>query len=277
MKNVPVTIRLSAIGSEKEAFGVKWRKSPRARHGRAAAWLVLLILAAACPLRAQNDAAWADFQQKAAAWRALPTKPAMSEEVRAARVQAENAFKEKRLRDAAAHYEEGIKIDPVWPEGYFNAALIYAELGDYDKAIWHMRAYVELVPDAPDARSARDQIAIWVDKSKLLETVVYLDPATKLMWTRQGVDYSDSNQASNYCRNSSLGGYSGWRLPTGDELKTLHDKTQNVSGNHIRGGINLCPGGWVWFSTSGGYAIDVFGSTWNKQHLQALCVRNSGG
>ena len=42
---------------------------------------VLILLAAICPLRAQDTAAWADFQQKAAAWRALPVKPALSEEV----------------------------------------------------------------------------------------------------------------------------------------------------------------------------------------------------
>lgn len=60
--------------------------------------LVLVLFVAACPLRAQDADAWADFQQKAAAWRALPTKPAISEEVRLDRVQAENAVKEKEAR-----------------------------------------------------------------------------------------------------------------------------------------------------------------------------------
>jgi hypothetical protein len=78
----------------------------------------VLFLAAVCPLRAQNDAAWADFQQKAAAWRALPVKPAIPEGVRVASAQAESAFQKKRLADAAADYDTGLKIDPVWPEGY---------------------------------------------------------------------------------------------------------------------------------------------------------------
>ncbi len=88
-------------------------------------------------------------------------------------MRAEIAVKEKRLAAAADHYESGLKINPVWPEGHFNAALLYAELGEYDKAIWHMRAYVELVPDAPDAKEAREQSYVSQYKLKLQETVVF--------------------------------------------------------------------------------------------------------
>jgi tetratricopeptide (TPR) repeat protein len=231
---------------------------------------VLFLLAAVCPLCAQDAATWANFQQKAAAWRALPVKPAISEEVRLERVQAENAFKEKRLADAVAHYESGLKFNPLWPEGHFNAALIYAELDEYDKAVWHMRAYVELVPDAPDARTARDQIAVWRDKSKLLETVVYLDPATKLMWTRHGVhnDMNTQDWANNYCKHLSLGGYSGWRLPAMEELKTIYDKRQ---WHHINSGIQLSKdGGSV--ETSSPYFLRFFGSHGES----VLCVRRPG-
>jgi tetratricopeptide (TPR) repeat protein len=124
---------------------------------------VLVLFAAICPLRAQETTAWADFQQKAAAWRALPVKPAISEDVRRERVLAENNVNEKEFISAVNHYESALKMNPVWPEGHFNAALIYAELKNYDKAVWHMRAYVELLPGAPDAQGARDQIIIWQD------------------------------------------------------------------------------------------------------------------
>jgi tetratricopeptide (TPR) repeat protein len=245
-----------------------------------------LFLLAAYPLRAQNDAAWAEFQQKAASWRALPTKPPLSEEVREARVQAENAFKEKRLADAAAHYDEGLKIDPVWPEGYFNAALIYAELGDYDKAIWRMRAYVELVPDAPDARTGRDQLYVWRDKLKVQKAVGWRDPATGLLWAKQdnGSALVDWNQANAYCQSLSLGGYSGWRLPTEAELITIYDKTQDVNGMHIKGGIKLSSQ-WVWIGSSAGEADYITFRTGRRAHAfslgvgghtRALCVRRSG-
>ena len=245
----------------------------------------LVLLATNCPLKAQDTAAWADFQQKAAAWRALPTKPALSEDAQRERVQAENAFKEKRLAAAAEHYESGLKINPVWPEGHFNAALIYAELEEYNKAIWHMRAYVELVPDAPDAKGGREQSYIWQDKLKLQETVVFRDPATKLMWPRQdnGGVVTDV-QAIEYCQHLSLGGYSGWRLPSLVELATIYDKEQKVNGMHIKGGINLS-NRWVWSSTSQfGYSHFPFCFTsTGKYHdgcrgsqSQALCVRRSG-
>ncbi len=112
------------------------------------------------------EADWREFQQKAAAWRALAVKPAISEDVRKRRLLAENAVAEKRFGEAVEQYEAGLEIDPTWPEGHFNSALLSAELGYYSEATYHMRAYLELVPQAPDAQSARDQIVIWQDKVK---------------------------------------------------------------------------------------------------------------
>jgi tetratricopeptide (TPR) repeat protein len=106
------------------------------------------------------------FTQRAAAWRALPSKPAVSEEVRVQRLLAEDAVKQNKPGQALNCYETGLEIYPTWPQGRFNAALIAAELGYYAEAIEHMQAYLELVPDAPDAQSARDQIAIWQYKAK---------------------------------------------------------------------------------------------------------------
>ena len=106
-----------------------------------------------------------NLPQAAAAWRALSPKPPLPEEVRAQRLLAETAFKEGKLGKALYHYESGVELYPVWPEGRFNAALMAAELKFYSEAVEHMRAYLELVPDSPDAESARDQIVIWQDKA----------------------------------------------------------------------------------------------------------------
>jgi tetratricopeptide (TPR) repeat protein len=111
-------------------------------------------------------AEWRDFQLKAAAWRSLAVKPVISEEVRRHRLLAENAVNEKQFNDAIDEYEAGLDINTCWPEGHFNAALIYAELKQYSDAIRHMRAYLELVPDAPDAQAARDQMIIWDAEAK---------------------------------------------------------------------------------------------------------------
>jgi hypothetical protein len=106
-------------------------------------------------------AVWSDFPQKTAAWRALAVKPPLAEEVRKHRILAEKAFSEKDLYGAVEEYEAGLAIDPMWPEGHFNAALLCGELKVYAEAIRYMHAYVELVPNGSDTQSARDQMIIW--------------------------------------------------------------------------------------------------------------------
>lgn len=106
------------------------------------------------------------FKERAAAWRALTPKPAIPDDVRVQRLLAEDAIKSKSPAVALFHYESGLEIDPTWAQGYFNAALVAAELEVYAQAAEHMQSYLELVPDAPDAQSARDQIAIWQYKAK---------------------------------------------------------------------------------------------------------------
>jgi tetratricopeptide (TPR) repeat protein len=106
------------------------------------------------------------FTQRAAAWRALATKPPIPEEVNVQRLMAEDAIKENKPDEALSYFENGIELYPTWPEGNFNAALIAGDLGYYADAIEHMQAYLELVPNAADAQAARDKILIWQVKSK---------------------------------------------------------------------------------------------------------------
>jgi tetratricopeptide (TPR) repeat protein len=107
-----------------------------------------------------------DFHQQAMAWRALAAKPPLPGNVRVELLMAEDALKEKQPEQALNHYESGLKLYPTWPEGHFNTALIAGQLGFYDEAIEHMQAYLELVPEAQDAQSAQDQMAVWQYKVK---------------------------------------------------------------------------------------------------------------
>ena len=106
-----------------------------------------------------------DFQQKTASWRALTTKPAVSEEVYKDRLLAEDALKNKDLNGAVKYYELGVASDPTWDQGWYNAALVYAELGNYFDAAQCMKHYVTLMPDAADARAAKDNIILWEAKA----------------------------------------------------------------------------------------------------------------
>lgn len=126
-----------------------------------------------------------EFIAAAKAWRENPVKPPLAEGVRQQWILAENALKEEQVNSAIEHYESGLEIDPVWPEGHLQVAPLYATLNQYADAIWHMRAYLELVSNpggkhqggdqtavqqdssAPDtSQIARDQIAIWQAKLK---------------------------------------------------------------------------------------------------------------
>lgn len=113
-----------------------------------------------------REAEWREFQPKANAWRLLPAKPPISDDVKQHRLLAEDAFNQKQFDTAAAEYEAGLEIDPLWAQGQFNAAYIHGELKDYDDAVWHMRCYLELMPNAPDAQTARDQMLLWQAKAE---------------------------------------------------------------------------------------------------------------
>ena len=111
----------------------------------------------------------------------------------------------------------------------------------------------------------------------------WVDPTTKRMWTAadngSGLSWS---QASRYCRELKLGGYSDWTLPAIDDLQVLFERTPSTTGYHIRGPIKLT--GWQWSATPGsqegeGWTLD-FGdggrasvAAGDSGLNRALCVR----
>ena len=61
------------------------------------------------------------FAQQTAPWRAIATKPALSEEVTKKRLLAEDAIEHKNLQAAVTYYEAGVALDPTWAQGWYNA------------------------------------------------------------------------------------------------------------------------------------------------------------
>ena len=68
---------------------------------------------------------------------------------------------EKKAKDALQEYEAAMDLAPCTPAAYASAARAAAELKQFDSAVRHMNAYLELHPGAPDAREARDLIYQW--------------------------------------------------------------------------------------------------------------------
>lgn len=86
---------------------------------------------------------------------------ALPEEGRRSVIRAETYAAEGDFEKAIREYKNALKIQPFFPALYKALALNYAQLKDYNKAIRHMRIYLELYPDAPDSRAARDEIYRW--------------------------------------------------------------------------------------------------------------------
>jgi PDZ domain len=106
------------------------------------------------------------FQQKIDAWKASGSKVELPEDAQRHKALAEEAIQEKNFQKAAEEYQAALELYPAWPGGQFNVAVIYGELQDYPDAVAHMKVYLELVPNAPDAEAAQKSIWIWVDKQK---------------------------------------------------------------------------------------------------------------
>jgi len=105
------------------------------------------------------------FCQKAKAWRELPVKPTLSEQVQQYRTLAEEAYQHQDYQASVSYYEKGLAVDLMWAQGHFNAASLFGDyLQNYDKAVSHMRRYLELRPDAPNAAAGRQQMDLWKNK-----------------------------------------------------------------------------------------------------------------
>jgi len=115
-------------------------------------------------VKAQYDSQLEQFKGQAKSWREVAAKPAMPESAREHQVLAEYAFKEKDTDKAIKEYMAALDIFPTWPEGQFNLATLAGEKKFYETAMFHMKEYLELVPESPDAQAAKDSVIIWKDK-----------------------------------------------------------------------------------------------------------------
>jgi len=108
----------------------------------------------------------APFAEVARSYRVATVKPRLPEEAHKFKARAEYALNKKEFEVAVARYKEALDVAPWWPEGHFNRALILGELSRYRDAIREMKKYLMLVPDAPNARTARDNIYGWESELK---------------------------------------------------------------------------------------------------------------
>jgi tetratricopeptide (TPR) repeat protein len=89
-------------------------------------------------------------------------KPEISEEQRKYIVQANAANENKDYENALVLFRKAIEINPYsYPAAYFNMALIHGTMENYYQAVYAMKQYLIVAPDAEDARKAQDKIYEW--------------------------------------------------------------------------------------------------------------------
>jgi len=94
----------------------------------------------------------------------MKPKPELPESARKYMVQANSATGEKKYPVAISLWNKVLAIAPWYPTAYFNKALLNEFMGDFQSSIENMNKYLELYPDAEDARAARDKIYEWEGK-----------------------------------------------------------------------------------------------------------------
>jgi len=102
------------------------------------------------------------FEPVAANYRSLEIKPQVPEEQRKFIVQANSFNEQKNFRKAIELYLKATEVDQTsYPDAYSNLALLSAQVGNYYQAVYYMKKYLMLVPEASDARAAQDKIYVW--------------------------------------------------------------------------------------------------------------------
>jgi tetratricopeptide (TPR) repeat protein len=102
------------------------------------------------------------FKPLASEYCALKVKPTVTEEQRKYIVQANALNQQKMYEKAIELYNKAIEIDQTaYPAAYSNLALLSAQLQKFDAAIYYMKKYLLLEPEASEARSAQDKIYEW--------------------------------------------------------------------------------------------------------------------
>lgn len=102
------------------------------------------------------------FEPIAANYRSMKVKPLVSEAQREYIVQANSFNQQKQYGKAIEFYIKAIELDQTaYPAAYSNLALLSAQINNFDAAIYYMKKYLLLEPEASDARSAQDKIYEW--------------------------------------------------------------------------------------------------------------------
>ncbi len=85
----------------------------------------------------------------------------LPEEARKYSLRGEILKKDGKPDEAIKEINQAIKLAPFVPKLYYDAAFAYGEGKNYTSAIRYANIYLDLYPDAPNAREVKDEIYKW--------------------------------------------------------------------------------------------------------------------
>ena len=70
----------------------------------------------------------------------------------------EVAVSSRDFETAAKEFKEAARLAPDWPAAHYNLAMVYDKIGNMAAAVTEFRRYLELEPDASDAKDVKSRI-----------------------------------------------------------------------------------------------------------------------
>jgi len=199
-------------------------------------------------------------------------KPALPEETRRLKLQAEAAIQSKAFEDAVRLYGEGTKLSPWWSEGYHNAAVLLAELGNYGDAIRNMERFIRLEPGTAAARAGQDRIYQWQFEEKRANDELALWNSAK--------DSQSEADLKGYLERYPNGRYAGQariRLEGLERAATQErERAARAAQERENKAMTILPGLWQAQIANNYYQMAVSWNEANKRFEGTLAVQGVG-
>lgn len=164
----------------------------------------------------------------------------------------------------------GTMPTPSVSNGATRVSITNVQLGNFSEAVSNLSPGMTYYVRAYAKNSTTTDYGSTVSFVSESPQIVTLQSAG-LMVQKADLGYTNWNSANMMCNNSTVGGFSDWRLPTLDELYVLYNNRELI------GGFNCNSGDFYWSSTySSGYfaAISFYtGTIVYPDSYEQCCVR----